>query len=56
MKIGYDTANGHRLELIAIRHDGRGLFNDLDDGSRIVCDIMEPDSYPRPVVEFKPIR
>lgn len=45
----YDAQTGHRLELLGVRHDGKGLYQDLDARvpTRIVCDLAAVDIYPR---------
>lgn len=48
-KIFYDAQTGNRLELLDVRHDGKGLYEDLDARvpTRIVCDLAAVDTYPR---------
>lgn len=53
--IRYDMASGNRLRLVNLRSDGNGLYEDLDDGSFVVCPPNKTDEYPRGRTEFKPI-
>lgn len=54
-QIYYDSANAHALRLLEIKEDGRYMFDDLEDNTRVICNADGFDAYPRRVEEFKPV-
>lgn len=53
-RIFYDTANGHRLRFVEHRDNGKALYDDLDNGERVVCAPEAVDLYPRQIFPFAP--
>lgn len=49
----YDPRNGHRMELVSYRHDGNGLYRDLEDGSSVVCHPHMMALYPPAKIPFR---
>jgi len=45
--MSYDMASGHRLKLIEMRPDGNGLYEDIEDKSRVVCRPESVDHFTR---------